>query len=530
MVKKTSWRYSQVPKEYPSCEGLNLGNGVLIWKDKWQPVAYFDNVRFTSYCDDSNPVYSSLKRSRLSFPYLESLQNDWVTFTTSGNDRGPFKYSIYAIIMSFTTNFVITLFLTVIVFITIRQKPHRGASNLLKLGSTLASVNLAIFISKALKVLHHDHICKGVVSTERVLNLLWMDLTFTCLDLLVILICQLCQVQIIMRLFSRVKEKRTVFLVGVTLSIISQVLWAIPTLAQSINDNYPGLSYDADGLTLLSPFVYLFRIALAASYACIICYNMFNKRHLCILYQRMMILTFLALIIVLLQPGFFVADVANIWVDDLSEIFNTTCYVGSVVIVWEWVDHILILERKVQAQSVLGRPIYEDDQEDHHFAKYALRMQDAISRGSETGESGSRNDTTNSASRNETTINGTEQQRVRWQYGDDAPPRNSNKVEFNEPRPLKNVIFEKCSRILDGVVYYTDHFIVKGLVIKTLSIHSKSSSDDHRKRKAKVRRRIGLDRPNDVYVYATRDVVFDSDEDGAESTQDSSVDEERDLP
>lgn len=120
----------------------------------------------------------------------------------------------------------------------------------------------------------------------------------------------------------------------------------------------------------------------------------------------MMILTLLALIIVLLQPGFFVADVANIWVDDLSEIFNTTCYVGSAVIVWEWVDHILILERKVQAQSVLGRPVYEDDQEDYHFAKYALKVQDAISRDSETGESGSRNDTTNS---------GTEEQRVRWQ-------------------------------------------------------------------------------------------------------------------
>ncbi|KAM3165292.1 pH-response regulator protein palH/RIM21 [Lachancea thermotolerans] len=521
MVKKTSWRYSQVPKEYQSCGGIDLGNGVLIWKNKWQPVAYFDSVRFTSYCDEGNPVYSSLKRNRLSFPYSNALQRDWHTFITSGNDRGPFKYSIYAIIMSFTTNFVITLFLTVIVFITIRQKPHRGASNLLKLGSTLASVNLAIFISKALKVLHQDHIYKGVVSTERVLDLLWMDLTFTCLDLLVVLICQLCQVQIIMRLFSRVKEKRTVFLVGVTLSIISQVLWAIPTLAQSINDNFSGLSYDADGLTLLSPFVYLFRIALAASYACIICFNMFNKRHLCFLYQRMMILTLLALIIVLLQPGFFVADVANIWVDDLSEIFNTTCYVGSAVIVWEWVDHILILERKVQAQSVLGRPVYEDDQEDYHFAKYALKVQDAISRDSETGESGSRNDTANS---------GTEEQRVRWQYGDDTPPRDTNKVEFNEPQPLKNVILEKCSRIWDGMIYYTDHFIVKGLVIKTLSIHSKSSSDDHRKRKAKVRRRIGLDRPNEVYVYATRDVVFDSDEDEAESNQGSSVDEERDFP
>ena len=62
--------------------------------------------------------------------------------------------------------------------------------------------------------------------------------------------------------------------------------------------------------------------------------------------------------------------------------------------------------------------------------------------------------------------------------------------------------------------------IVKGLVIKSMSLHSKSSSDEHRKRKARVRRRIGLDRPNEVYVYATKNVVLDSDEEEADE-QDS---------
>lgn len=293
------------------------------------------------------------------------------------------------------------------------------------------------------------------------------------------------------------------FLVGVMLSIISQVLWAIPTFAQSINDSYQGLSSDASGMALLSPFVYLFRIALSASYASVICFHMFTKRHLFLQNRRMLLLTLIALFIVLLQPGFFVADVANIWVDDLSEIFNTTCYVGSSVIVWEWVDHLLILERKVQAQSVLGRPIYEDDQEDYYFAKYALKIQEETSRDSDTAGNRSKIEATSETSQARLEKNA-----------------QRNKVEFNEPQPLKKFVIEKCSRMLDGMIYYTDHFIVKGLVIKSMSLHSKSSSDEHRKRKARVRRRIGLDRPNEVYVYATKNVVLDSDEEEADE-QDS---------
>ncbi|SCU86841.1 LADA_0E00584g1_1 [Lachancea dasiensis] len=508
MVKKTSWRYDQKPKDYDSCLGLSLGEGVMIWRDSSQHVKYKTDIRFTSHCDDrAVPVYSALKCSSDLFPFLKEIQQDWDDFTADSNDRGPFKYSIYAILLSFTANFVIAISLTVIVFITIRQKPYRGASNLLKLGSSLASINLTIFVVKALRALHDDHITNGVVSTEVILDLLWNDLTFTCMDFFVVLICELCQVQIIMRLFSRVREKRIVFLVGAGLSIITQVLWAIPTFTKSINNRYGAVYDDSSGLTLLAPFMYLFRIALSSAYASIICFNIFTKRQLCLQNQRMILLTLIAILTVLLQPGFFVADVANIWVDDLSEIFNTTCYVGSAVIVWEWVDHLLILERKVQAQSVLGRPIYEDDHQEYYFAKYALKMQDTFSFENDNG--GPSGDVT---------------EFDKNMYNQVAPRADANKVQFSESQPWKDLVFEKCNKVIDGMIYYTDHFIVKGLVIKTLSLHSKGSSDDHRLQKAKVRRRIGLDRPNDVYVYATKDVVFDSDDEPNDSQKDTSGD------
>ncbi|CEP64698.1 Rim21p LALA0_S13e00958g [Lachancea lanzarotensis] len=494
MSKADSWRYDKGNNTYESCKGLNLGSGILLRSHKDTPMAFYNGIHFTSYCDNGMPVYSALLKTADSFPYLDAIQQDWNQFiSVDDSDRGPFKYSIYAILLSFTANFVIVLSLTIIVFITVRQKPYRGASNLLKLGSSLASINLTIFVAKALNLLKSEHVNKAIVSTDEVLDLLGSDMAFTCLDFFVVLICQLCQVQIVMRLFSRVREKRLVFLTGFILSIISQVLWAIPSFTKLARNHFTGGSYDDDGLILLSPFVYLLRITFSAFYASIIIFNVFIKRQLCFHNQRMTLLTVITILIIFLQPAFFVADVTNIWVDDLSEIFNTTCYVGSAVIVWQWVDHLLILERKVQAQSVLGRPVYVDDQEDNYFARYALKTQEPTTVNDVTSSSNSSGPYGNIPSQIP------------------AAP-DANKVEFSERPPVKERVWQGCTRIVDGMLYYTDHFIIKGLAIKTLSLHSKNSSDDYSKRKAKVRRRIGLDRPNEIYVYATRDVVFDSDE------------------
>ncbi|SCU80791.1 LAFA_0C01178g1_1 [Lachancea sp. 'fantastica'] len=507
MGKADSWRYDKGSDTYESCESLDLGSGILLQSHKDSPMVFYNDVKFTSYCDNEMPVYSALVRTENSFPYLDAIQQDWGKFiSVDDSDRGPFKYSIYAILVSFTANFIIVLSLTIIVFITVRQKPYRGASNLLKLGSSLASINLTIFVAKALDVLKDEHINKGIVSTDEVLDLLSHDTAFTCLDFFVVLICELCQVQIVMRLFSRVREKRLVFFTGIILSIISQVLWAIPSFSKLARNHYMGESYDEDGLILLSPFVYLMRITFSAFFASIIIFNVFIKRQLCLHNQRMTLLTLITILIIFLQPAFFVADVTNIWVDDLSEIFNTTCYVGSAVIVWQWVDSLLILERKVQAQSVLGRPVYEDDQEDNYFARYALKTQEPTTvNDSTSGNSDSSAPHGNIPSQVVNTLD-------------------ANKVEFSERPPVKERVWQGCTRIIDGMLYYTDHFIVKGLVIKTLSFQSKNSSDDYSKRKAKVRRRIGLDRPNEIYVYATRDVIFDSDE----ADDDSVVEEEGD--
>lgn len=517
MVRRTRWRLFSGSEYYESCMPQELGGGLLIWKGIQEPIAYFDNIIFQGHCDFNEPVYSSFKKTPSSFPYLDVVNSDWARYISDDLDGGPFKYSIYPVIFSFTANFVITLSLTVIVFINTRRKPSRGASNLLKLGSTLASVNLTIFVVKALKSLRHQHDNYSISSTNHILNILWNDLAFTGIDFIVVLVCQLCQVQVVMRLFPRVQEKRIVFFLGIFLSLICQTLWAIPTFSQS-TDQTREVKDLINNLEILSPFVYLFRIALGGCYASIICFHVFTKKHICFLGKRMSLLTFLTILIVLLQPGFFVADVANVWIDDLSEIFNTTCYVGSTVIVWEWIDSLHIIERKQQAQSVLGRPIYEDEQSDYYFAKYALRIQNALSRKpDDSDDTGNCNpdEYNDKGLRGDRSCTDTSEPRSsssnQLLFPDQQVQDDVSKVAFNKHKSLKGVAIEKCAHVLDSVLYYTDQVIVRGLGNKTMSLSSKSSNS-LRKNRALVRKRVGLDRPNEVYVYSTQDVVFDSED------------------
>ncbi|GME66939.1 unnamed protein product [[Candida] boidinii] len=62
-----------------------------------------------------------------------------------------------------------------------------------------------------------------------------------------------------------------------------------------------------------------------------------------------------------LPIGFFIADVSNIWVNELSEVYNITCYNISNVVSWEWINRITQLEKTEQKKGVLGRPMYDEE-------------------------------------------------------------------------------------------------------------------------------------------------------------------------
>ena len=512
MIKELSWKLDSGDRNYVSCQQQDLGSGIIIGNLLPSLVSFVDNIKYQSYCDSGLPVYNAARFTDLSYHYLKTVENDWQSYI-EGDDilTGSFSYGIYPVLLSLTANFVITVFLTLLIFINIKGKRHKYASRLLKIGAIISSTKIIIFVTRALKELSEEHDNFGVSTTYRIMVLFSSDLSFSVLDLISIFLLQFCQVMILIRLFSRNLEKRVVFFLGATLVIVANVLWAIPQFSNALGHSDPHAE-------LLAPFVYLFRIAIASSYAStIISYGIF-KRKFCFATSQMAILTTLTVLVVLLQPALFLADVSNVWLSGVGELFYTSCYVGSTSIVWEWLDRLGVSERKEQAQSILGRPIYEDEQRDYHIAKYALRVQKALTHAKSEhtiqNEELSLHDmssSSNIANSNSNTFLENDEDVVLINRnmagsGNQIERESINQVKFKQEQSLREAAQQKISSACDKLLFYADQVISKSL--GTLSLSSKSTDNSTRREKM-VRKRIGLDRPNEVYVYSTKDVIFE---------------------
>ncbi|CAI4706370.1 ADQ_G0043870.mRNA.1.CDS.1 [Saccharomyces cerevisiae] len=507
------WRHS--PEElaaYNSCHPMKLGSGVLIQLPLYDNSAvYAEDITFRSFCCERVPVYvSTVLRNSSPYRYLDEVINDWQKFIqVSDYVGGSAEYAIYAVILSITSNFVITVFLTVICCINISGRAYKRILQLLRIASLLASLNLTIFITKVLRRLEKEHNVYGVVRAHSIMHIFSDDMTFVVLDFLATLMFQFCQVGIVIRLFQRAQEKRIIFFIGVILTITANILWVIPPFANHTTKH-------RNDWQILRPFVYLFRIAIATSYASIVIYHIWQKKKLWFKFNQMGLLTLLTILVVLLLPGFFLADVSNLWISELGEVFNTTCYVTSTVITWEWLDRLNVLERKEEAQSILGRPIFEEEQQDYRFAKYALRVQNALTRRESQDASTDRHDTSsNSEVCDLQTIS-------RYDPEDQISEGSSiDRMHFNDRGTYKDVALKKLGYAPDKILYFTDQIVQKSVG------HNNSSSSKNEKtkqRKAMVRKRLGLDKPG-IYIYSTKDVVFNSDEDDDENAEDEDDDE-----
>lgn len=498
MVETDSLKKTNGLQTYVSCRRQNLGNGLLVGDILPDIVTFVDEALFQSYCDSGRPVYNTAKHGAEAYHYLKIVTEDWNKYLMrKGVDNRSFSYGVYPVVLSFTANFVITISLTLLIFLNISDRRYKYTSRLLKMGSMISSVNILIFVTRALKKLKSEHDKYGVATAGSVMSLYSSDLTFSILDLISVFMIQLCQVMIVNRLFPRNLEKRICIFLGVPLVVVSNVLWAIPRLDK-------GMRTSPKNWGTLPPFVYLFRVALSTSYACTVTSYSFIKRRFCIHSFQMGILSLLAVLVVLLQPILFITDVSDAWLWGVGELFTTTCYVGSAFIVWEWLERLNTLERNEQAQSILGRPFYEDEQQEYRIARYALEVQRAL--GEDYDEDGGEfskipsfiQDTPSSlyaTYSKTTTIIGRERE-------------NFDQVRFNQRPAFKEILRQRFLTSYMSLMRPIKQARNWGL--EMLNIKSKGK-EKNAEREGIVRKRIGLDRHDEVYVYSTKDIVFESD-------------------
>ncbi|CCH44933.1 pH-response regulator protein [Wickerhamomyces ciferrii] len=478
------WRYAPKRRRYSICDGINLDEGFVMVNRPEKHLSVLKNSYYKPFCYNEGPVLSSFKRFGVNA--LPQMEQQWNQYRES--TYGDFKYSIYPIIYSLTVSTVMAIFLTIIVFTNHTQKP----SWLLRVGSLLASINLVILIVRAIIFLSRQH-ALGVSDGAKLLDDLQSDEVFNIIDFIFVLIAQFAQVQIIIRLFSRVKEKRVSFILGGLLSICAQVIWGVSTFS-----NFDQTE-DSD-ISILPAFTYLLRIALATMYSGLIIIYMLGKRNF-IFQKSIILLTILTFLVINLQIAFFITDISNIWVSELSEIFNTTIYVSVTVIPWEWINRVHALERHQQREGVLGRPVYEDEYRD--IAKYEILDEnvqnnlindtndndnnDNNNNDNDGNDDGNQNDTNGNGNSNRNTPRGHDEQ--------------GNKTKFTSK------IKDTFSNTTNTLMYFTDQVIAYGLAVpRSVSVSSTARENEQRQKRANNANR------KEVYIYSKKEVVIDSED------------------
>ena len=170
----------------------------------------------------------------------------------------------------------------------------------------------------------------------------------------------LAQVQTLIRLFTRHKEKVMIKWIGFALIVFDTAFSILNyfvvgygrTRARRFVDAIPALSY-------------LFALALSLLYAAWVIYYSLSKRRYAFFHPKMrniFLVAILALTAVLIPIVFFVLDISQPNVAGWGDYVRWVGAAAASVVVWEWVERIEALERDEKKDGILGREIFTGDE------------------------------------------------------------------------------------------------------------------------------------------------------------------------
>ncbi|KAM0722557.1 hypothetical protein Q7P37_001998 [Cladosporium fusiforme] len=172
----------------------------------------------------------------------------------------------------------------------------------------------------------------------------------------------LAQVQTLIRLFPRHKEKVLIKWIGFGLIICDTTFSCLNSFYANITVGPTKPRHFVDAIPALS---YLFELALGLLYAAWVIYYSMTKRRYAFYHAKMRSITLIALlsfVAVLTPVVFFVTDVSNSDVAGWGDYFRWVGAAAASVIVWEWVERIEAIESDDKKDGILGREIYDGDE------------------------------------------------------------------------------------------------------------------------------------------------------------------------
>jgi hypothetical protein len=171
----------------------------------------------------------------------------------------------------------------------------------------------------------------------------------------------LAQVQTLIRLFPRHKEKVIIKWVGFALILFDIAFSALNSFGPYRNDNPSSHRFR----TAIPALSYLFQLSLSMLYAAWVLYYAVTKRRYAFYHSMMWNIAVVALlsIVAIFTPViFFITDISNDTIAGWGDYFRWVGTAAASVIVWEWVERIEALEREERKDGILGREVYDGDE------------------------------------------------------------------------------------------------------------------------------------------------------------------------
>lgn len=170
----------------------------------------------------------------------------------------------------------------------------------------------------------------------------------------------LAQVQTLIRLFPRHKEKVMIKWAGFALIVLDTTFSCLENFMVRNTSTHPRL-YD-DAIPALS---YLFELALNLLYAAWVIFYSITKHRYAFFHPKMRNICFVALLslcAILIPVIFFVLDIAKPEIAGWGTYIRWVGSAAASVVVWEWVERIEALERDETKDGVLGREVFDGDE------------------------------------------------------------------------------------------------------------------------------------------------------------------------
>lgn len=170
----------------------------------------------------------------------------------------------------------------------------------------------------------------------------------------------LAQVQTLIRLFPRHKEKVTIKWLGFAMVSFDTIFSILDSFVSGNSRTRPRSFQD-----VIPALNYLFELSISIIYASCVVYYCLSKRRFAFWHPKMKnicLVALISLVSVAIPAVFFVLDISQPDLAGWGEYIRWVGAAAASVVVWEWVERIESLERDERKDGILGREIFDGDE------------------------------------------------------------------------------------------------------------------------------------------------------------------------